>query len=113
MACLYKLQDAPVCSCCLLSRLATAVPRALFVQRTVHVDLTQTRHLALAVAKQRNAKNSYGLVSTSFPLAFLEKSPRPARALMMPSREVTSEAECFVLVKWVKTRLSIGGEGLA
>jgi len=65
-----------------------------------------------AVAKQRNAKNRYGLVSTSFPLAFLEKSPRPPRALTLQSQAVARETYRFVLVKWVHTRHTIGGEVL-
>ena len=96
-----------------LCRLATAIPRALTVQRTVHVDLTQSRQTALAVAKQRNGKNGCGLVPTSFLLAFLEKSPRPPRARTMPSRAAARETVCFVLVKWMQTRLAIGGGGLA
>lgn len=93
-------------------RLATAVPRAHAMRRTVHVDLTWTRHSALAVAKQRNAKNGYGLVSASFSLAFLEKCPRPPRTWTMPSRALARETECLVLVKWMQNRSAIGGEGL-
>lgn len=111
----YKLQDASMrscCYCCLSMPIGHGVAArsfcAVYSPRGLDID---TSYCA-AVAKQRNAKNSYGLVSASFPLAFLEKSPRPPRALTLQSRAVASETERFVLVKWVQTRLAIGGEVL-
>lgn len=108
------------CCCCIcpspLSRWASLAP-SLYSARRCTVQSTWTRHgpvklATLTVAKQRNAKNGHGLVSACFPLVFLEKCPRPPTARMIRSRAAAREIARLLLVKWVQTRLAIGGEGL-